>query len=256
MAQIAARASSRLSAMHRPATTSRPPARAALVCRAAQHRDEERSGSGMVATSVVLGALASASVLLDAGAALASGRDRVSEFEASGLLFKDVIEVTAVEDPEIAGVTIYFSDFKRNIVDKLSKDFFAEPSQASLTCVVTGPVTIKDEKRVGRFEGAEVFSEQKGLNIFKNKTLRVRRVYDAERRTVLYIAYSTRLSTASDEGGVSTGRYKTSMCAVSLPQPAPAPPVAVAAPVATTAAAPAGGDVVATQGAAVISAMP
>lgn len=31
---------------------------------------------------------------------------------------------TAVE-----GVTIYFSDFKRNIVDKLQKDFFAEPSR-------------------------------------------------------------------------------------------------------------------------------
>ncbi len=33
---------------------------------------------------------------------------------------------TAVE-----GVTIYFSDFKRNIVDKLQKDFFAEPSRES-----------------------------------------------------------------------------------------------------------------------------
>ncbi len=28
-----------------------------------------------------------------------------------------------------AGVTVYVSDFKRSIVDKLAKDFFSEPSQ-------------------------------------------------------------------------------------------------------------------------------
>ncbi|KXZ47789.1 hypothetical protein GPECTOR_33g671 [Gonium pectorale] len=169
--------------------------------------------------------------------AYASGpRERISEFEASGFLFKDVVEVTAIEDPEINGVTIYFSDFKRNIVDKLQKDFFSEPSQASLTCLVTGPVTIKDPKKISAFEGSEVFSEQKGLNIFKNKTLRVRRIYDAERRAVVYVAYSTRLSTASDEGGVSSGRYRTSLCAVALPPPLQAPAVSAAVPVAVTAA--------------------
>lgn len=32
--------------------------------------------------------------------------------------------LTAVE-----GVTVYISDFKRSLVDKLSKNFFSEPSQ-------------------------------------------------------------------------------------------------------------------------------
>lgn len=40
----------------------------------------------------------------------------------------------------------------------------------------------------------------------QDKTLRVRRLYDPDRRNLLYVAYSTRLSTAADEGGVSTGR--------------------------------------------------
>ncbi|GLC42969.1 hypothetical protein PLESTB_000281500 [Pleodorina starrii] len=218
------------------ATTAARPAKA-VVCRAAS--SQEHTTHGTSAGASIAAFLAGASLLLDAGLAHASGRGQVAEFTASGLLFKDTIEITALEDPEIQGVTIYFSDFKRNIVDKLAKDFFSDPSQASLTCAVTGPVSIKDLKRISSAEGEEVFSEQKGLNLFKNKTLRVRRVYDAERRTVVYVAYSTRLSTASDEGGVSTGRYRTSLCAVTLPPPAAAPPlVPVSAAAATAAAAP------------------
>ena len=60
--------------------------------------------------------------------------------------------------------------------------------------------------------------------------MRVRRMYDPSRRTVLYISYSTRLSSAADEGGVTTGRYRTSICALKLPdQPAEAPATADAA---------------------------
>jgi catabolite regulation protein CreA len=69
----------------------------------------------------------------------------------------------------------------------------------------------------------------------QDKTLRVRRLYDPDRRSLLYVAYSTRLSTAADEGGVSTGRYRTSLCAVHLPEapavgaPAELPSAAVSA---------------------------
>lgn len=48
----------------------------------------------------------------------------------------------------------------------------------------------------------------KNLSFFQQKSLRVRRLYDTKRNTVIYIAYSTRLTSASDEGGASTGRYK------------------------------------------------
>eukprot|EP00798_Chlamydomonas_sp_ICE-L_P005614 gene5614-4100_t len=41
----------------------------------------------------------------------------------------DSVEVSAIEDPEVEGVTLYISDFKRSISEKLKKDFFTEPSQ-------------------------------------------------------------------------------------------------------------------------------
>ena len=35
----------------------------------------------------------------------------------------------------VKGVTIYISDFKRSISDKLNKDFFSEPSQVNRTVI-------------------------------------------------------------------------------------------------------------------------
>lgn len=141
--------------------------------------------------------------------------EKIAEFEGSGFLFKDSVNVVANEDREVGGVTIYVSEFQRNIVDKLQKDFFTEPSQASLTCAQTGPISLKIDPSKLK-DSAEVFAERKSLNLFQDKTLRVKRVYDVERKTLIYVAYSTRLSTATDDKGVSSGRYRTSICAIPL----------------------------------------
>jgi len=147
----------------------------------------------------------------------ALANEKLAEWGASGLVFKDTVEVVRLSDPEVAGVSIYISDFKRNLADKLAKDFFTEPSQASVTCAATGPISY-DESKIGIDGGKEIFSEAKGLNLFKNKTLRIRRVFDQENHAIVYVAYSTRLTGAADEG-VSAGRYRTSICALPVSSP-------------------------------------
>lgn len=159
----------------------------------------------------------------------ALAKEKVGEFAASGLVFKDTVQVEAISDPDIEGITLYISDFKRSLSDRLSKDFFTDPSQTSITAVVTGPLRIKDIRSLGGSEGREIFAEGKGINIFKNKTVRVRRIYDEERSCVVYVTYSTRLTGASDDGGASAGRYRTSVTAIALPPSAfPAPAGAAA----------------------------
>ena len=144
----------------------------------------------------------------------------IATFEGSGFLFKDQVNVTAFDDKDIDGVTLYVSEFSRNLVDKLQKDFFTEPSQASLTCAKTGAISIRIDPSKLK-DNVEVFSERKSLNLFQDKTLRVRRVYDSQRNTLVYVAYSTRLSTATDDKGVTSGRYRTSICAIPLESKAP-----------------------------------
>lgn len=41
--------------------------------------------------------------------------------------------------------------------------------QASVTCANTGPIVIKDPKKIRGTSGEDVFSEKKGLGFIKNK---------------------------------------------------------------------------------------
>uniref|UniRef100_A0A7S0X505 Uncharacterized protein n=1 Tax=Mantoniella antarctica TaxID=81844 RepID=A0A7S0X505_9CHLO len=147
----------------------------------------------------------------------------IAEFNASGLFIKDSVEVVALTDPLVDGVTLYLSDFKRSITAKLqSSDFFSEPSQTSLACVrnemspdgSSGAVRVKAD--LGGREGKEMFAERKNLNLLNNKTLRVRRIFHPEANSIVYVSYSTRTASAGKSDGPSAGQYKTSLCAVPL----------------------------------------
>jgi len=156
--------------------------------------------------------------------ALSTELRKIGEFNASGLVFKDSVEIVAVDDPVVSGVTLYFSDFKRSFTDKLSNmDFANEPSQASITCAPTGPVQVADYKSIAGPQGNQVFSETRSRSFlfFGNKTLRIRRLFDESKKSLVYVAYSTRIGSAGDEGKVSAGRYRTSICVIPFVQEAP-----------------------------------
>ena len=110
-------------------------------------------------------AFSSAVALLPAAAAVAgpaapadsSNRKTVGQIPASGILFKDIVRVERLDDPKVKGVELYVSDFQRPITERLSKDFFSDPAQSSVTCVRTGPVEIADDIDTSA-QGEEVFS--------------------------------------------------------------------------------------------------
>ncbi|KAI3436709.1 hypothetical protein D9Q98_006124 [Chlorella vulgaris] len=204
-------------------TCSRPARRSVRVLAA-------RSDQALAAAAKLCGVAAAALVLSGSSfAPPALARDQVAEFATSGFLFKDTVRIVELEDEQVQGIAIYLTDYNRSITERLAKDPFSDPSQASLTCVATGPVTIKDEAAISGSEGKEFFKERKGLNFFQNKNLRIRRVWDANNRVVIYTAYSTRFTGAAEEKELSTSRYRTSVCAVPVGRAPPLVPVATEA---------------------------
>eukprot|EP00565_Helicotheca_tamesis_P006213 CAMPEP_0185724592 /NCGR_PEP_ID=MMETSP1171-20130828/1026_1 /TAXON_ID=374046 /ORGANISM="Helicotheca tamensis, Strain CCMP826" /LENGTH=250 /DNA_ID=CAMNT_0028392473 /DNA_START=104 /DNA_END=856 /DNA_ORIENTATION=- len=133
----------------------------------------------------------------------------VGEIRGSGLVFKDTLNIESFEDPKVRGVTLYISNFQRPLTERLQKDFFSDPSQAAVGCAKTGEISIADNIAMGK-QGEEVFEEKRSL-LFKE--LKVQRIYDQEKNTVIYVSFNTRLDKSDD---TNKSRFKSSICAVNL----------------------------------------
>jgi CreA protein len=100
----------------------------------------------------------------------------------------------------VHGVSCHISRFSRGLIDRLSKgNWFVDPSNSSIACRQTGPVTVGNINTSAG--GEEVFSERLSL-IFKS--LAVRRIYDKKNAMLVYVIYSRQVKDASAKVSVST----------------------------------------------------
>jgi CreA protein len=123
----------------------------------------------LLSTSTPL--LSSTSNPFIANAASNGGSREVGEIKASGIFFKDTLTVESFDDPKVQGVTLYISNFQRPLNERLQKDFFSDPSTASVGCAKTGPIAVADNIAIGK-AGEEVFEENKSL-LFKQLRVQV-----------------------------------------------------------------------------------
>jgi CreA protein len=110
------------------------------------------------------------------------------------------ITIDAVSDPKVAGITCHVTYFDRSVIDRLKNgNWFEDPSNNSIACRQTGPVTIGDiELDQG---GEEVFRE--GLSLIWKKLV-VTRIYDQKNNTLIYLAHSRELTDGSAKMSIST----------------------------------------------------
>ena len=107
------------------------------------------------------------------------------------------IVVDAYDDPKVAGVTCYVSRAKTGGV-KGALGLAEDKSDASIACRQTGPVSFAGGKPLAKQE--EMFNERISL-VFKR--LRVVRMVDAKRNTLVYLTYSDRLIEGSPQNSVT-----------------------------------------------------
>ncbi|WP_286259568.1 CreA family protein [Pseudoalteromonas apostichopi] len=112
-----------------------------------------------------------------------------------GLFTTKDIKVVSQQDPLISGVTCHISHIEANLD-------FADPSDMSIACRQTGPITAEQLKQIDRSKSGEVVFKSSKSILFKS--LKVRRIYDAPTRTLLYLSYSTKESSGSHHHALST----------------------------------------------------
>ena len=107
----------------------------------------------------------------------------------------DKIVVDAFDDPKVGGVTCYVSRAKTGGY-KGALGLAEDKSEASIACRQTGPITF-----IKPLDAQEdVMSERISL-VFKK--LRVVRMVDAPRNTLVYLTYSDRLIEGSPQNSVT-----------------------------------------------------
>jgi CreA protein len=130
-------------------------------------------------------------------ATLAAHAQRIGEVDT---VFKFIgpdhkIVVDAYDDPEVKGVTCYVSRAKTGGI-KGGLGLAEDKAEASIACRQTGPISFaRPLKRED-----EMFSERISL-IFKS--LRVVRMVDATRNTLVYLTYSDRVIEGSPQNSVT-----------------------------------------------------
>jgi CreA protein len=104
--------------------------------------------------------------------------------------------VDAFTDPKIPGVTCHVSQAKTGGISG-SLGLAQDPSQFSLACRQTGPITLPEKLP----KDEAVFSEDTSI-LFKET--RVTRLWDAEHNTLVYVAISRKLIDGAPANSIST----------------------------------------------------
>jgi CreA protein len=128
--------------------------------------------------------------------------------------FGNDIIIEAIPDPKVEGVTCHVAYFERGIIDRLQKgNWFEDPSNSSIECRQTAPITI-GEIDLDK-DGEEIFKSSRSL-IWKK--LVVKRIFDKKNNSLVYLAHSRE---------VQSGSAKMSISVVPIYQPNKVEPVSI-----------------------------
>ncbi|UUM32525.1 CreA family protein [Vibrio japonicus] len=105
------------------------------------------------------------------------------------------IKVENLKDDVVTGVTCHIAS--------IEADFsLADPSDSSISCRQTGDITPEMIAKIDKSKSGEVVFKKSKSIFFKS--MKVRRIYDAENQTLLYLSYTTKETEGSFKHSLST----------------------------------------------------
>ncbi|MBR9868432.1 MAG: CreA family protein [Oceanospirillales bacterium] len=122
------------------------------------------------------------------------GGDEVGDVSLGLLTTKD-IKLNVLVDPVVSGVTCHIASIEADLD-------FADPSDSSIACRQTGPITADMIAAIDRSKDGEVVFRKSKSVLFK--TMKVRRIFDPQSQTLMYLSYSTKETNGSFKHSLST----------------------------------------------------
>jgi CreA protein len=134
---------------------------------------------------ILLAALLLAPLAAATPALAGDGPSRIGAVDTTFRLLgrNDRIVVDRYDDPKVDGVSCYMSRAETGGVSG-SLGFATDPNRFSIACRATGPVTLR-----GKVPDNEVVFGERASAFFKE--IRVSRLFDQEKRVLVYLVWST-----------------------------------------------------------------
>ena len=112
-----------------------------------------------------------------------------------GMFTTKDVKLNHFKDPIITGVTCHVASIEANLS-------LSDPSDSSIACRQTGPITKEMIGNIDMSDSGEVIFKKSKSVLFKS--MKIRRVFDKENQTLMYLSYSTKETSGSFKHSLST----------------------------------------------------
>ena len=121
-------------------------------------------------------------------------RSEVGDVSLGLFTLKD-IKLDQLKDPIVSGVTCHVASVEADLS-------FSDPSDSAIACRQTGPITKEMIAEIDQSESGEVIFKKSKSVFFKS--MKIRRIFDRENQTLMYLSYSTKETSGSFKHSLST----------------------------------------------------
>ena len=122
------------------------------------------------------------------------GKNEVGDISLGVFTTKD-IKLNILVDPIVTGVTCHVASIEADLS-------FSDPSDSSIACRQTGEITAAMIAAIDKSKSGDVVFKKSKSVFFKS--MKIRRVFDEQSQTLMYVSYSTKETSGSFKHSLST----------------------------------------------------
>ncbi|MEP0176195.1 MAG: CreA family protein [Paraglaciecola sp.] len=121
-------------------------------------------------------------------------KNEVGDISLGAFTTKD-IKLNTLVDPIVTGVTCHVASIEADLS-------LSDPSDSSIACRQTGEITLAMIDAIDKSKSGDVVFKKSKSIFFKS--MKIRRIYDEQSQTLMYVSYSTKETSGSFKHSLST----------------------------------------------------